>query len=268
MHWLTYLFIATVAVSVFTWLPSVETELVSSGPAGIYALYFGTGMLVLLGLLSWLYLYEHIRLRSAERLPLILAGFVIAIPLVQQVSRTLHLPTHVDIVRNLQSYDSALAHELEPGYLLIEGQIGTLTLASIEAYATQHALQGLVLQSHGGLIDSAVDIADYLQRNAVDTYVFHYCESACVIIAVGGDRLFASPAARFGFHQASAPTRSSSEFAQAISIDGTIRMREVLAYYGIPSDILNAMAHTRNSDMAYFSGAELYHRGLVAQLLD
>lgn len=268
MHWLIYLFIIALAVSIFTWLPTAQNELLTSGPAGTYALYFGNGVLVLLGLTSWLYLYEHIMLRSSERLTLVLAGFVIVIPLIHQVSVTVHLPTHVDIVRNLQNYDSALADELEPGYLMIEGVIGPLTLPSIKSYASDHELYGIFLESHGGLINHAIDIADYVQRNSLNTYVINSCESACVIIAVSGNQLYASPDAQFGFHRAAAATTSEGEYAQAISVDGTVKMREVLSYYGVPADILSLMNQTDNDKMTYFSGVQLYHLGLVGKLLD
>lgn len=268
MHLLIYLFIASLAISIFTWLPAAQTEMIHSGQAGIYALYFGNGTLVLLSLLCWLYLYEQIKVRSAERLTLVLSGLLFIIPVTYQIISTFHLSTHTDISRNLHNFESALAEEFKPGILLIDGQIGPSTFQSITDYASNHKVNSIVLYSQGGLINNAIEIAEYIQRNVIDTYVLDYCESACVIIAVSGKRLYASSDAKFGFHQSVALTNSQSQIAQAISIEGTLKMEEALAYYGVPPQVLKSMNKTQSKDMAYFSGAELHNLGLPIELID
>lgn len=165
-------------------------------------------------------------------------------------------------------YESSLAREFKPGILLIEGVIGPLTFQSIKNYAATQKVHSIVLNSQGGLIDNAIEIADYIQRNSIDTYVLNYCESACVIIAVSGNQLYANSDAKFGFHQSAVLTSYESQLTQAMSNEGTLQMIEALAYYGVPPEILAWINKTKSKDMVYFSGEELYDYGLNLQLID
>jgi hypothetical protein len=67
------------------------------------------------------------------------------------------------------------------------------------------------LESLGGHILPAVQIATIIQQRGLDTYVGRYCASACTIAFLGGRQRWLAPGARLGFHQAHAPGISSKQ---------------------------------------------------------
>jgi hypothetical protein len=61
------------------------------------------------------------------------------------------------------------------------------------------------LESPGGHIQPAVQIAVMIHERGLDTYVGRLCASACTIAFLGGHQRWLAPQARLGFHQAHAP---------------------------------------------------------------
>ena len=67
------------------------------------------------------------------------------------------------------------------------------------------------LESPGGHILPAIEIATMIQQRGLDTYVGRYCASACTVAFMGGQQRWLAPRARLGFHQAHAPGFSSEQ---------------------------------------------------------
>jgi hypothetical protein len=61
------------------------------------------------------------------------------------------------------------------------------------------------LESPGGHVQPAIQIATLIHERGLDTYVGRFCASACTIAFLGGRQRWLGPSARLGFHQASAP---------------------------------------------------------------
>ncbi len=61
------------------------------------------------------------------------------------------------------------------------------------------------LESPGGHVQPAIQIAMLIHERGLDTYVGRFCASACTIAFLGGRQRWLGPGARLGFHQASAP---------------------------------------------------------------
>jgi membrane-bound ClpP family serine protease len=61
------------------------------------------------------------------------------------------------------------------------------------------------LESPGGHVGPAIQIATMIQQRGLDTYVGRFCASACTIAFLGGRQRWLAPGARLGFHQARAP---------------------------------------------------------------
>ena len=61
------------------------------------------------------------------------------------------------------------------------------------------------LESPGGHVQPAIQIATLIHERGLDTYVGRFCASACTIAFLGGRQRWLGPGARLGFHQASAP---------------------------------------------------------------
>lgn len=61
------------------------------------------------------------------------------------------------------------------------------------------------LESPGGHVQPAIQIAVLIHERGLDTYVGRFCASACTIAFLGGRQRWLGSGARLGFHQASAP---------------------------------------------------------------
>jgi hypothetical protein len=61
------------------------------------------------------------------------------------------------------------------------------------------------LESPGGHVQAAMQVAEIIRQHNLDTYVGRFCASACTLAFLAGHQRWLAPHARLGFHQASAP---------------------------------------------------------------
>jgi hypothetical protein len=74
--------------------------------------------------------------------------------------------------------------------------------AALAAAPNVHVVR---LESPGGHILPAMQIADIIHERGLDTFVGRFCASACTIAFLAGRQRWLGPDARLGFHQAHAP---------------------------------------------------------------
>jgi hypothetical protein len=67
------------------------------------------------------------------------------------------------------------------------------------------------LESPGGLVLPALQVAAIIQQRGLDTYVGRLCASACTVAFLGGHQRWLASDARLGFHQAHAPGASPEQ---------------------------------------------------------
>lgn len=67
------------------------------------------------------------------------------------------------------------------------------------------------LESPGGLVLPALQVATIIQQRGLDTYVGRLCASACTVAFLGGHQRWLASDARLGFHQAHASGVSADE---------------------------------------------------------
>lgn len=150
------------------------------------------------------------------------------------------------------------------GYL--NGQIGTSTFASLVSVYDNYGLEVLELDSQGGLIKDAIEMAEFVQHNRIFTVVSGECASACVLIAISGRKLFTKSNAKFGFHNAASVSQNQSERGKLTSQIGSETMFDFLKSRGIPDTILKKAKKTPASSMFYVSGADLIRYGLAERI--
>ncbi len=250
-------------------LTGLESDYIQSSWQGILVTYLIRCLILLLSLIALIFLYERSNKQSSSRLSFMLAFLLVAAQTIIFVSKSLELPLQIEIANNLQNIDVAEAEEISDGLLLIDGYLGKATVESLDAYLGQNSLRGIILNSQGGIIDEAKNISNLVKNQKVNVYIKDRCESACVLIATSGAQLFAYRHSQFGFHRAGLPTATKNtqnvKFASSMA---TQEMNEALAKNGVPKDILAKMNETSNDSMAYYSGLELYRRGVVDSLMD
>jgi hypothetical protein len=73
------------------------------------------------------------------------------------------------------------------------------------ALASAPRVRTVRLDSPGGYIQPALQVAEIIRARGLDTYVPRMCASACTVVFLAGKDRFLAPDARLGFHQAHAP---------------------------------------------------------------
>ena len=79
------------------------------------------------------------------------------------------------------------------------------------ALAQKPNVRAVYLDSPGGHIKAALEVADLIRAHNLDTYVSHLCASACTIAFLAGHQRFVNTTGRLGFHQAYEPSLSSEQ---------------------------------------------------------
>ena len=188
------------------------------------------------------------------------AGFFVG--LIANKSSTISILTsykdYVGVEVSLESDKSAI----------LDGLIGTATLPSLQAMAKEKPIKYLVLRSGGGLVESAIELADYLRSKRISTVNATYCKSACVIVALSGQPLYASPNAVFGFHQGSAIASENSQIGRLIGKYATDDLISALRVRGVPKKVLDEAGRTPPNKMLHMTGTEMFDLGLVKHLLN
>jgi len=250
-------------------LSGLESDYIQSGWQGILVIYLIRCLVLALSLISLIFLYENSSKKSSSRLSFILAVLLVAAQTITFVSKSLELPLHIEIANNLRNTNITEVVEISDGYLLIDGYLGKATVESLQAYLAQNSLQGIILNSQGGIIDDAKTISNLVKDQEINVYIKDRCESACVMIATSGAQLFAYRDSQFGFHRAGLPSATkNTQNVKFVSSMATQEMKEALSRNGVPEDILAKMSETSNDSMTYYSGLELYQKGVVDNLIE
>ena len=205
------------------------------------------------------------------RLPNTLAALVCWMLTIPQTGLAIGLVvnynSYVDIMLAARSASGEKVQSLGGGIAALDGDIGYGSYYSMVDAHQEEKITVLKLRSHGGVIDSATRIGEFLERYRINTYVDSYCESACVIVALYGSVLYVTPESRFGFHRASSVASNDSELGQYIANLGTGDLLSKLKELGIPDYILDKAETTPPQEMYYVSGSE-FHKAGMAQLVE
>jgi len=220
----------------------------------------------LLGLLIGVYLPRRVEQKSPERLLVLLVWTGITVQLTFAAGSVVSLPDRLSSTIAVEAMDTARISEPEQGYLVLKGGIGPKTA---DDFASKDLVRASVLEldSEGGIISSAMTIADLVQTYQIRTFVQGECLSACVLIAVKGHEVIATPDALFGFHRGSSTSERDSSHTRYQSQDATTFLHDELDRSGVPRSILQTMIATDSDDMTYYTGRELYKAGVIDRLL-
>jgi hypothetical protein len=105
------------------------------------------------------------------------------------------------------------------------------------------------LESPGGQVLAALQVAAIIQRGGFDTYVGRFCASACTVAFLGGRHRWLASGARLGFHQAHAPGAPPERF-NAI-------LEAAYEKFGVPPIFVVHVLNTPPTDLWYPTQREL-----------
>jgi len=150
--------------------------------------------------------------------------------------------------------------------LILNGVIGANTYDYMVQEFNRNEPVRVVVNSPGGLIGEALEIADFIKRRSISVYVFDLCASACVIIAAASPNLMASSKAKFGFHQGAALVVSDNSLSKLTSLQATEVLLDALRGEGIPEEILDEAQRTAPGEMYFVTAQRLYDAGVVTSV--
>jgi len=122
--------------------------------------------------------------------------------------------------------------------------------------------QWLVLDSNGGRVLEAQQLARKVRARGLDTYVRRQCASACTFVYLAGKTRAASPYARIGFHQPSFVGLNAMGQQEI-----TVAMLNDYRIAGLPPEFVRRIAQTPSSQMWYPRSDELLHANVVTAIL-
>lgn len=119
----------------------------------------------------------------------------------------------------------------------------------------------LVLNSNGGRLFEAQQLARAVRNRNLDTYVEDQCVSACTYVFLAGRARAATPNARIGFHQPSFPGLDTDT-----QISMTQDMMDVYRSAGLPEAFLQRIGRTSPEDMWYPTREELVNSNVITRM--
>lgn len=126
------------------------------------------------------------------------------------------------------------------------------------ALAQRPNVRAIYLDSPGGHIKAALELADLIRAHNLDTYVSHLCASACTIAFLAGHRRFVSETGRLGFHQAYEASLSSEQ--------SSILLRRVYQQFPLPSAFVAHILRTPPEELWIPDLAELRKASIITSV--
>lgn len=170
------------------------------------------------------------------------------------------------LVRSLTGAGQAATVEFDSPYqfhLLMGGEV--LEIAGSFSWSVPQNLQVTLaatpqvrvvsLNSPGGHLEPAMEVAEIIHSLGLATYVDRFCASACTVVFLAGRERWLAPGARLGFHQAHAPGFSTAD-ADAV-------LRAAYERFALPQAFIAHVLRIPPTDLWFPKPAELR----VAQII-
>ena len=116
--------------------------------------------------------------------------------------------------------------------------------------------QTVRLDSPGGHVKAALEVASMIRARGLDTDVRRLCASACTLAYLGGRHRYLAPEARLGFHQGSVPGQPAAGF------DAVLRQAYQAA--GVPDGFIAHVLRTPPQSVWFPNAEELRSAGFAA----
>lgn len=146
--------------------------------------------------------------------------------------------------------------------LNLRGTIGEGSMASfVEALEKNPRVKTISLNSPGGRLREAQQIAKLIKSRQLNTYVEGECSSACTYVFLAGKDRAATPNAHIGFHQPSFPGIGGAELAVA-----TDSMAKHYRAANLPEDFIQIAIHTKAEGMWYPSREEMVKARVITRV--
>jgi hypothetical protein len=146
--------------------------------------------------------------------------------------------------------------------LKINGIFGNNSFNKIQKYLNENeSVKRLYLNSNGGRLKEVTLITSLIKVKKLDTYVEDNCLSFCTVVFLAGEKRFATPTSKIGFH---APVlRGAEEF---MSKELNQQSKDLYDTFNLPHDFVEKIFATPNTEMWYPSFQYLVEIGVVNKI--
>lgn len=143
--------------------------------------------------------------------------------------------------------------------LILSGMLGTGSAEEVRKMLdAAPGVRTLMLDSSGGRLKEAEDIARFVRERELGTYVETHCESACTYVFLAGVDRASTPNAKLGFHS---PTFPGVDAVQQGKMKAD--MMRVYGEAGLPQIFISRIERTDAEEMWYPTRDELIDSGVV-----
>lgn len=133
--------------------------------------------------------------------------------------------------------------------LYFSGMISKTTLTPLLEALGAEGRDTLIINSAGGVIDSAIALASFIHGHAITVVVDRYCQSACLLLLAAAPDRVASPDSLLQFHDPEAiGSTLSSQSKTNLALGRELYLKEY-EHYGITRDWLTRWTETRFTDI-------------------
>jgi hypothetical protein len=153
------------------------------------------------------------------------------------------------------------------GLLHIEGPIGHRLLGDIERKVGRDRIERIEIESPGGYLDPAFDLADMIERRSIPVLVRHECLSACLLIAFASPDTSATEDAVFGFHRTASYPPILLGLVPIASPETDEIFNDFLAKHGVPLKVLREGRQHGPYSMYEVSALKMLDFGVIQKLV-
>lgn len=160
--------------------------------------------------------------------------------------------------RGVFRHDSGL-----PGILDLRGEIGRRAVGDLRALLAEHPVRILLLDSTGGSVHAALELARIVRERGIATVVPEgaECSSSCAFVFLGGTER--QMLGRLGVHRFASGGEPEGPETEAEAQAVTARILRTLTGFGVGPEFFLPMLETPHEKMHWFSQAEVDGMGLV-----
>lgn len=203
-----------------------------------------------------------VRQRYRATLPAILAVVVSSIAIVPSgiVARL-----HADMLeQRWEIGDADIRVDPANGHLLIDGPIGMRFASDVKsALRANPEIDLIVLNSDGGLIDDALEVAALISAHGdLTARVDGVCASACVSIWASAARREMTSESLLGLHQTTIETTLPAGHVEDLLRDSNQREQAFLKAAGFSDDVLAIQAATPPEEMFWLDAFDAVEEGI------
>jgi hypothetical protein len=151
----------------------------------------------------------------------------------------------------------------------LQGLIGQGVLVRIKELENKFGpFRILEIDSHGGLVDEALKLANYVENKKLKVVSRTNCDSACILVAIASPLSYAEETLDFGFHGVSSTVETDDELIKYATDIGGERSRSFMLSHHIPEVIVNEAAHIDRDHVMSIPALSLFNSGSLAGLVD